>query len=72
MQREKDESKLALSRRNPFPNDMVWLSLLLYFSRFGTLLINVLTLLSVIGKPHSAASASEHAVLVLAIVANWI
>jgi hypothetical protein len=27
--------------------------------------------LSVIGKPHSAASASEHAVLVQAIVANW-
>ena len=28
-------------------------------------------MLSVIGKPHSAASASEHAVLVQAIVANW-
>jgi hypothetical protein len=76
MQREKDESKLSLSRPNPFSNDMVQLLLLLLllllsFSRFGTLLTNVLTMLSVIGKPLSAASASEHAVLVQAIVANW-
>jgi hypothetical protein len=77
MQREKDESKLSLSRPNPFSNDLVQLLLLLLlllllsFSRFGTLLTNVLTMLSVIGKPLSAASASEHAVLVQAIVANW-
>ena len=72
MQREKDESKLAPFSSNLFLNEMVQLPLLLSsFSRFGTLLTNVLTILSVIGKHLNAPSVYEDTVLVQAIVANW-